>query len=131
MNKEIDVSQKYGYVRVSFKSQQSNSSMEFQTKELIRKGILENNIRIEVGSAANSIQNRSVFHNLIENELNEDDLLMATKIDRCSRDTFSFFKVQDTLFKRSITFVVLDLPNSTDLVINKLIATSLSESALI
>ena len=54
---------------------------------------------------------------------------MVTKIDRCSRNTLSFLKIQDNLFKRSITFVALDLPYSNDLATNKLIATNLSAIA--
>ena len=34
--------------------------------------------------------------------------------------------MQDALFKRNITFVALDLPNSLDLATNRLIATTLS-----
>ena len=51
---------------------------------------------------------------------------MVTKIDRCSRNTLEFLKLQDILFKKNITFVALDLPTSVDLATNKLIATTLS-----
>jgi DNA invertase Pin-like site-specific DNA recombinase len=51
---------------------------------------------------------------------------MVTKIDRCSRNTLEFLKLQDILFKKNITFVALDLPTSIDLATNKLIATTLS-----
>lgn len=51
---------------------------------------------------------------------------MVTKIDRCSRNTLEFLKLQDILFKRNITFVALDLPTSVDLATNKLIANTLS-----
>ena len=37
---------------------------------------------------------------------------MVTKIDRCSRNTLEFLKLQDILFKKNITFVALDLPTS-------------------
>ena len=40
---------------------------------------------------------------------------MVTKIDRCSRNTLEFLKLQDILFKQNITFVALDLPTSVDL----------------
>ena len=123
------VNQKYGYIRVSSKSQESNPSIESQTKEFIRQGIPKKNLRIEVGSAANAIHNRPVFQQLIEEELQENDLLMVTKIDRCSRNTLEFLKLQDNLFQRSITFVSLDIPHSNDLATNKLIATSLSTMA--
>ena len=122
----MQINQKYGYVRVSSKSQESNSSIEFQKHQLIQNGILETNILIETGSAADSIQNRPVFQDLIEKKLKSNDLLMVTKIDRCSRNTLEFLKLQDILFKKNITFVALDLPTSVDLATKKLIATTLS-----
>ena len=122
----MKINQKYGYVRVSSKSQESNSSLEFQKHQLIQNGIKVENIRIEVGSAANEIKNRPVFQKLMKEELKSNDLLMVTKIDRCSRNTLEFLKFQDILFKQNITFVALDLPTSVDLATNKLIATTLS-----
>jgi DNA invertase Pin-like site-specific DNA recombinase len=82
-----NVNQKYGYVRVSSKSQELNSSLESQKKELIRQGIPKSNRRVEIGSAADGIKNRHVFQKLIEEELQKNDVLMVTKIDRCSRNT--------------------------------------------
>ena len=122
----MKINQKYGYVRVSSKSQELNSSIEFQKQQLIQNGIQFKNIRVEVGSAANEIKNRPVFQKLMEEELKPNDLLMVTKIDRCSRNTLEFLKLQDILFKQNITFVALDLPTSVDLATNKLIATTLS-----
>jgi DNA invertase Pin-like site-specific DNA recombinase len=120
---------KYGYARVSSKSQEDNSSLDSQKKELIKNGIPKKNIRVEIGSAANFIKDRPIFQKLIESELQKEDLVMVTKIDRCSRNTLEFLKLQDNLFQRSVTFVALDIPNSNDLATNKLIATSLSAIA--
>jgi DNA invertase Pin-like site-specific DNA recombinase len=122
----MQINKKYGYVRVSSKSQESNSSIKSQKEQLIQNGIQPENIRIEVGSGANEIKNRPVFQKLMEEELKSNDLLMVTKIDRCSRNTLEFLKLQDILFKKNITFVALDLPTSIDLATNKLIATTLS-----
>ena len=122
----MQINKKYGYVRVSSKSQESNSSIKSQKDQLIQNGIQAENIRIEVGSGANEIKNRPVFQKLMEEELKSNDLLMVTKIDRCSRNTLEFLKLQDILFKQNITFVALDLPTSIDLATNKLIATTLS-----
>lgn len=122
----MQINKKYGYVRVSSKSQESNSSIDFQKQQLIQNGIQAKNIRVEVGSAANEIKNRPVFQKLMEKELKPNDLLIVTKINRCSRNTFKFLKLQDILFKKTITFVALDLPTSVDLATNKLIATNLS-----
>ena len=120
---------KYGYARVSSKSQEDNSSLKGQKEELIENGILEENILVEVGSAANEIKNRPVFQILINEKLEEGDVLMVTKIDRCSRNTLEFLKLQDILFKRKIEFISLDLPHSDDPGINRLIATTLSSIA--
>jgi DNA invertase Pin-like site-specific DNA recombinase len=54
---------------------------------------------------------------------------MVTKIDRCSRNTLDFLKLQDKLFKKSVTFISLVLPYSTDMAVNKLIATNLAAIA--
>lgn len=89
---------KYGYTRVSSKSQENNSSLEGQKQQLIENGILEKNILVEVGSAANEIKNRLVFQTLIHQKLQEGDVLMVSKIDRCSRNTLEFLKLQDILF---------------------------------
>ena len=125
----MEIKNKYGYVRVSSKTQESNSSIESQKQQLIQNGIEEENIFVEIGSGANEIKNRSVFQTLINQKLKENDFLMVTKIDRCSRNTLEFLKLQDILFKKNITFVALDLPTSVDLATNKLMATTLSAMA--
>ena len=98
MFEEIPKNCRYAYARVSSKSQEDNSSLEFQKQEFLRLGVPKKNIRVEVGSAADSIQDRPIFYHLIENELKENDLLLVTKIDRCSRNTFEFLKLQKKLF---------------------------------
>jgi DNA invertase Pin-like site-specific DNA recombinase len=52
----MEVRKKYGYVRVSSKSQEFNSSIESQKQLLIQNGIEEQNILVEIGSAANEIK---------------------------------------------------------------------------
>lgn len=129
MFEEIPINCRYGYIRVSSKSQEGNYSLESQKELLISEGIAEKNIRIEVGSAANAIADRPVFYHLIENELKENDLFLVTKIDRCSRNTLEFLKLQEKLFQKSVTFISLDLPYSNDMAVNKLIATNLAAIA--
>lgn len=125
----ISPSRKFGYIRVSSESQSFNSSLQSQKDQLIKEGIPEENIFEEIGSATDSIENRTVFLKLIEKILQEDDLLMVTKLDRCSRDTLSFLNLQEKLFKKSIHFISLDLPYSNDIAVNKLIATNLAAIA--
>nr|AZJ16760.1 putative serine recombinase [Seminavis robusta] len=129
MFEEIPKNCRYAYLRVSSKSQEDNSSLESQKKELLQQGVPEKNIRAEVGSAADLIRERPVFHKLIEEELQENDLLLVTKIDRCSRNTLEFLKLQEKLFKKKVTFISLDLPYSNDMAVNKLIATNLAAIA--
>ena len=129
MFEEIPKNCRYAYARVSSKSQEDNSSLEFQKQEFLRLGVPKNNIRVEVGSAADSIQDRPIFYHLIENELKENDLLLVTKIDRCSRNTFEFLKLQKKFFEKSVTFIALELPFSNDMAVNQLIATNLAAIA--
>jgi DNA invertase Pin-like site-specific DNA recombinase len=129
MFQEIPVNRRYGYARVSSKSQEQNSSLESQKQELMKQGVPENNIRVEVGSATDSIQSRPILQKLVETELKKNDLLVVTKIDRCSRNTLSFLKLQDKLFQKSVAFISLDLPYSSDMAVNKLIATNLAAIA--
>jgi len=105
----MELNNKYGYVRVSSKTQESNSSIESQKQQLIQNGIEEENIFVEIGSSANEIKNRSVFQKLINQKLKENDLLMVTKIDRCSRNTLEFLKLQDILFKKNIIRLLSEL----------------------
>jgi DNA invertase Pin-like site-specific DNA recombinase len=53
----------------------------------------------------------------------------VTKIDRCSRNTLEFLKLQEKLFKKKVTFISLDLPYSNDMAVNKLISTNLAAIA--
>ena len=89
----MEVRKKYGYVRVSSKSQEFNSSIESQKQLLIQNGIEEQNILVEIGSAANEIKNRPVFQKLMNQKLQENDLVMVTKIDRCSRNTLVLWRL--------------------------------------
>lgn len=119
----------YGYVRVSSRSQENNSSLESQKQELIQLAVPEKNIRVEVASAADFIQERPVFQKLIEEELQENDLLVVTKIDRCSRNTLEFLKLQELLYNKGVKFISLDLPYSHDMAVNQLISTNLAAIA--
>jgi DNA invertase Pin-like site-specific DNA recombinase len=66
---------------------------------------------------------------LIENEWKQNDLLLVNKIDRCSRNTLDFLKLQEKLFKKFVKFISFDLPYSNDLAVNNLIATNLAAIA--
>ena len=104
MFEEVSKNRRFGYARVSSQTQEDNSSLEAQKQEFIQKGVPEKNIRIEVGSAADKIEARPVFYHLIDNELKENDLLLVTKIDRCSRNTLEFLKLQERLHRKGVRF---------------------------
>jgi DNA invertase Pin-like site-specific DNA recombinase len=129
MFEEIPKNRRYAYARVSSKSQEDNSSLEAQKNEFIRLGVPGKNIRVEVGSTAYKIQDRPVFYHLIDHELKENDLLLVTKIDRCSRNTLEFLKLQERLHKKGVRFISLDLPYSSDMAVNQLISTNLAAIA--
>jgi len=129
MFEEIPKNRRYAYARVSSKSQEDNSSLEAQKNEFLKLGVPVKNIRVEVGSAADKIQDRPVFYNLIDDELKENDLLLVTKIDRCSRNTLEFLKLQERLHKKGVRFISLDLPYSNDMAVNQLISTNLAAIA--
>lgn len=129
MFQEISRNYRYGYARVSSKSQEDNSSLESQKQEFLKLGVPGKNIRIEVGSAADPIRERPVFQKLIEEELQENDLLVVTKIDRCSRNTLEFLKLQERLHNKGVKFISLDLPYSNDMAVNQLISTNLAAIA--
>ena len=129
MFEEVPKNCRYAYARVSSKSQEDNSSLAFQKEEFIRLGVPEKHIRIEIGSAADPIRERPVFQKLVEQELQENDLLLVTKIDRCSRNTLEFLKLQERLHKKGVRFISLDLPYSNDMAVNQLISTNLAAIA--
>ena len=129
MFEEIPKNRRYAYARVSSKSQEDNSSLEVQKDEFLRLGVPVKNIRLEVGSAADKMEDRPVFYNLINDELKENDLLLVTRIDRCSRNTLEFLKLQERLHNKGVRFISLDLPYSSDMAVNKLIATNLAAIA--
>lgn len=51
--------------RVSSREQAENSSLESQKAELMKLGVLEENIYLEIGSVTAAIENRPIFLNLL------------------------------------------------------------------
>uniref|UniRef100_UPI003003915C putative serine recombinase n=1 Tax=Cocconeiopsis kantsiensis TaxID=3082010 RepID=UPI003003915C len=129
MFNEIPQSRRFGYTRVSSSSQNDRFSLESQKEELLKRGVLESNIREEIGSATYSLSEQSVLRQLIDQELQEGDMLLVTKMDRCGRNILDFLKLQEKLWSKSVTFVALDLPYSNDIVLNKSIAHYLASVA--
>lgn len=76
MSQEIKKSSRYCYIQVTSNSQEDNSSLESQIEELMKVEVLEKNIRVEVGSAADKIEDWPIFDHLIDHELKQNDLLI-------------------------------------------------------
>ncbi len=129
MFSEISPNCRYGYARVNSNSEEDNCFLKEQKQELLKYGIPETNLRTEIVSDNHRLEERSVFRKLIEEELHKNDLLLVTKMDRCSRNTLEFLKLQKKLLQKSVRFISLDLPYSKDLAVNDLIATNLAAIA--
>jgi len=107
---KISKNNRCGYGRVSSKEQAGNSSLESQKAELIKLGVPEENIYLEIGPATDVIENRPIFLKLINQILKEGDLLAVTKLDRCYRNTLSFLQLKNQLAEKGVAFWILDLP---------------------
>ena len=125
MFQEIPKNCRYAYAKINSKSEKENSSLESQKKEFLVQGVPEKNIRIEISCADDEIVGQPVFEKLVEEELQENDLLVVSRMDDCSETTGEFLKFQEKLFKKKVSFVSLDLPYSADMGVNKLIARNL------
>lgn len=68
MFEKVSKNRRFGYARVSSQTQENNSSLEAQKQEFIQKGIPEKNIRVEIGSAADKIEDRPIFSHLIDED---------------------------------------------------------------
>jgi len=128
---KISKNNRYGYERISSKEQAINSFLESQKAELMKLGVLKKNIYLEIRSATDAIEKRPIFFKLINQILKEGDLLIVTKLDRCSRNTLSFLQLKNQLAEKGFAFWVLDLPrdyleNSPS---NQLISTALAAIA--
>jgi hypothetical protein len=75
---------------VSSQTREDNSSLEAQKQEFIQQGVPEKNIWLETGSAADKIEDLTIFNHLINTKLKENDLLFVNKIDLCSRNRLEF-----------------------------------------
>ena len=73
---KISKNNRYGYAR----EQAENSFLEAQKAELIKLGVPEENIYLEIGSATDVIQNRPIFFKLINQILKKGDLLAGSML---------------------------------------------------
>lgn len=98
---------KYGYVRVSTRSQFEKETYLKQIETLKAEGVSEENIYIENKSGKNT-KDRPVFNELLE-ILKENDTLIVTKLDRLARNTADALKIAELLTSKNITLNIVNM----------------------
>ena len=95
---------KYGYCRVSSKSQIDNNSFEIQ-----RNAILDKYVDAEIIEEpyTGTTTDRPQFNRLI-NKLKEGDYLIVYKLDRFARTTIEGMKLMQELQERGVTVEILN-----------------------
>lgn len=95
----------YGYCRVSSKGQLDNNSFEQQETEILNK--YENAVIIKEQSTGTTTD-RPKFNELIES-LQENDILVVSKLDRLARNTVEGIEIVEKLFKKGVSVHVLNV----------------------
>lgn len=95
----------YGYCRVSSKGQLDNNSLEQQETEILNK--YENAIIIKE-QFTGTTTDRPKFNELIE-LLQENDILVVSKLDRLARNTVEGIEIVEKLFKNRVSVHVLNV----------------------
>lgn len=96
----------YGYCRVSTKGQETNGNgLEAQENEILIK---YTSITIFKESYTGTTTHRPVLTNLLK-ELQQNDLLVVTKLDRLARNTVEGIQIIQDLFDRGISVHVLNV----------------------
>lgn len=95
----------YGYCRVSSKGQLDNNSFEQQETEILNK--YENAVIIKE-QFTGTTTDRPKFNELIES-LQENDILVVSKLDRLARNTVEGIEIVEKLFKKGVSVHVLNV----------------------
>lgn len=95
----------YGYCRVSSKGQLDNNSFEQQETEILNK--YENAIVIKE-QFTGTTTDRPKFNELIE-LLQENDILVVSKLDRLARNTVEGIEIVEKLFEKGVSVHVLNV----------------------
>lgn len=95
----------YGYCRVSSKGQLDNNSFEQQETEILNK--YENAVIIKE-QFTGTTTDRPKFNQLIES-LQENDILVVSKLDRLARNTVEGIEIVEKLFKKGVSVHVLNV----------------------
>ena len=95
----------YGYCRVSSKGQLDNNSFEQQETEILNK--YEKAIIIKE-QFTGTTTDRPKFNELIDS-LQENDILVVSKLDRLARNTVEGIDIVEKLFKKGVSVHVLNV----------------------
>lgn len=95
----------YGYTRVSTKKQLDGFGLEVQKKEILSK--YPDALIIEEQFTGTKV-NRPIFNNLLDN-LEVNDILVVSKLDRFARNTVDGIKVVELLFKKKVAIHILNI----------------------
>lgn len=109
-----------GYCRVSTKMQLDGNSMEEQSKKILDEYPTAKIFEEGLSGA----KERPIFEKII-NELNKDDILVVTKLDRFCRTTKEGLGYIDCLLKKGTKIHILNMGMIEDTYIGRLIATNL------
>ena len=108
---------RYGYIRVSSKSQRDNSSLKEQ-RELVEKAGAE--IIIEEIFTGGTIKERPLFSQLLD-KLEPNDELIVTKLDRFARTVSEGSLVAQELYNKNIKLTILNMGTIEQSFVGKLI----------
>ncbi|MBY0757466.1 recombinase family protein [Clostridium sardiniense] len=111
----------YGYARVSTKTQLDGNGLEQQVSEILK--IYQNAI-IYKESFSGKTMDRPIFKELI-NKLQDNDILVVTKLDRFCRTVKEGLESIDNLINRRIKIHILNMGIIEDNPIGRLIVTNL------
>jgi len=111
----------YGYARVSTKTQLDGNGLEQQVSELLK--IYQNAI-IYKESFSGKTMDRPIFKELI-NKLQDNDILVVTKLDRFCRTVKEGLESIDNLINRGIKIHILNMGIIEDNPMGRLIVTNL------
>lgn len=99
----------HGYVRVSSKSQEANSSLENQHQMLLKNGAQI--VVIEIGSAFKKCP-RPELDSLI-GRLQPGDVIMVTALDRFCRSALDCLNLVEEIRKKQAFFQTLEIPSAS------------------
>lgn len=120
-HKWSDFKMNFGYIRISTKGQIKNNSFEQQEIEI--KERYPDAIIYKEQFSGSKI-NRPVFNSLLD-ELNPNDTLIVTKLDRFCRTTKEGLELIDILLNKGVRIHILNMGLIEDNPMGKLVVTNL------